>query len=271
MSAKFNRVWAENTTIQEWTDAQYKAGWAAIGDTPPTVEQFDAVLNLIERKANYVYKLGNGKYDPTRRYPTGYIGFFADDPAIPHIGNYYECYHPDGCQGKDPRDTVNRPDGWTNTDPAAPYYWLNHGKWIEQATIGAAVPIQRTTVSSQLYIKYRNDGNLHKDKFWRLAEVYPDLISGNIISIADLRAEFIRGLDDGRGVDAGRAVGTWQADEIRSHTHAIERAWSPGYEEPANIGGGNDGGNMNHSGNTAATGGSETRPRNIAMLYQLRF
>lgn len=29
-------------------------------------------------------------------------------------------------------------------------------------------------------------------------------------ALPDLRAEFIRGLDDGRGVDAGRALGSWQ-------------------------------------------------------------
>ncbi|SLM61280.1 MULTISPECIES: phage tail protein [Dickeya] len=38
----------------------------------------------------------------------------------------------------------------------------------------------------------------------KLAQIYP---SG---SLPDLRGEFIRGWDDGRGVDAGRTIGSWQ-------------------------------------------------------------
>lgn len=227
-------------------------------------------------------------YDPTKRYLAGEIVFICDDPNQPHIGNWYEAYHPDGCQGKDPRDPENRPDGWTNTDPAAPYYWLKHGKWIEQATIGAAVPIQRTTVSSQLYIKYRNDGNLHKDKFWRLAEVYPELINNDIITLADLRAEFIRGLDDGRGADAGREMGSWQKPTLTivdptytaffvmgltAQTSILSKEEYGGdvvdtslYKVIPSYIGGNAG---TYSDFGIGVGG--TRPRNIAMLYQLRF
>lgn len=37
----------------------------------------------------------------------------------------------------------------------------------------------------------------------------------------DLRGEFIRGLDSGRGIDAGRALGSWQIDMFKSHTHTF--------------------------------------------------
>jgi phage-related tail fiber protein len=42
----------------------------------------------------------------------------------------------------------------------------------------------------------------------------------NTFNLPDLRGEFLRGLDDGRGVDAGRALGSAQADANRSHTHS---------------------------------------------------
>lgn len=294
----FARKWAENSTITPWATSQYQAGWAVVGDTPPTVEQFDAVLNELDLKNQWVFQqiqavatargvtladatstvlldalneVGmSTAYNPTKRYLPGEMVFICDDPASPHAGNWYEAYHPDGCLGKDPRDPVNRPDGWTNTDPAAPYYWLKHGKWIELATIGSPVPIQCATVSSQLYIKYRNDGNLHKDKFWRLAQVYPDLISGNIITIADLRGEFIRGLDDGRGVDTGRVVGSWQNSCNRLHSHS----WYFGHA-PQNRYGSGSTGSSGPVGQTEVTttnsGDSEARPRSIALLHQLRF
>lgn len=38
-------------------------------------------------------------------------------------------------------------------------------------------------------------------------------------NIPDLRGEFIRGADDGRGVDAGRAFGSTQTHALASHTH----------------------------------------------------
>lgn len=140
-------------------------------------------------------------YSSQRRYRAGEFVYID--------GNYYECYHPDTVAGKDPRDSANRPEGWADTDGSHPYYWLKIGKWLELPPVGSPFPMQKISVPEN-YIKYRGDGSLHKDKFWRLAEVYPDLISNNVIQIADLRGEFIRGWDDGRGVDAGRLVGSHQ-------------------------------------------------------------
>ena len=47
-------------------------------------------------------------------------------------------------------------------------------------------------------------------------------------NLPDLRAEFIRGWDDGRGVDVGRVFGSAQADAVRQHYHGI------GYISPNN-------------------------------------
>jgi hypothetical protein len=48
----------------------------------------------------------------------------------------------------------------------------------------------------------------------------------------DLRGEFIRGLDSGRGVDTGRVLGTAQIDLFKSHTHdlgfQLQTAAAPG-------------------------------------------
>lgn len=38
-------------------------------------------------------------------------------------------------------------------------------------------------------------------------------------NLPDFRGEFRRGLDDGRGIDTGRALGSSQADTLKSHTH----------------------------------------------------
>ena len=38
-------------------------------------------------------------------------------------------------------------------------------------------------------------------------------------NLPDLRGEWLRGLDDGRGVDSARALGSAQGDQNKSHTH----------------------------------------------------
>ena len=38
-------------------------------------------------------------------------------------------------------------------------------------------------------------------------------------NLPDLRGEFIRGWDDGRGLDTGRAFGSYQGDQLQEHRH----------------------------------------------------
>jgi microcystin-dependent protein len=82
----------------------------------------------------------------------------------------------------------------------------------------------------------------------------------------DLRGEFIRGWDAGRGVDPGRALGSAQSDDFKSHTHPIQ-----GQVVDGSIAGGTTtpsvvAGNRFNTTIAAAVGGTETRPRNVALL-----
>ena len=85
-------------------------------------------------------------------------------------------------------------------------------------------------------------------------------------NVPDLRGEFMRGWDDARGIDASRVFGSAQADELKSHTHSYSRAAQNNRA---------DGGSSSMTGygtnTTGATGGSETRPRNIAMLACIKY
>lgn len=53
--AAFSYKWAQAGTVALLDDAQYKAGWAFIGATPPSVEQFNKVHQIADEKANYLY------------------------------------------------------------------------------------------------------------------------------------------------------------------------------------------------------------------------
>ena len=122
-------------------------------------------------------------------------------------------------------------------------------------------------------------------------------------TLPDLRGEFIRGFDDGRGVDSGRSRNSSQGGENAPHNHSASSSVSDsghthqgrgltlnnvfgsvgitlGSGQGYQVGYRNDNVNFSGANTTATTGisvstttsnqGSEARPRNIAMLYIIK-
>jgi microcystin-dependent protein len=98
-------------------------------------------------------------------------------------------------------------------------------------------------------------------------------------NLPDLRGRFVRGIDDGAGHDAGRVFGTTQADEFKAHNHTFTDFASNVQNEVLSDTGGS-GGNVSlpdagtaYATNSAMnnTGGTETRPKNIAMRYYIKY
>lgn len=87
-------------------------------------------------------------------------------------------------------------------------------------------------------------------------------------NLPDFRGEFLRGFDDGRGVDAGRTFGETQIDDFKAHTHDILHYISSD-QAGENIGGANL--PLNETSVTESTGGSETRPINETVTHFIRF
>ncbi|EEY6229818.1 phage tail protein [Escherichia coli] len=142
------------------------------------------------------------------------------------------------------------------------------------------------------------------------AEEYPELAKPYPTNkLPDLRGEFIRGWDDGRGVDAGRALLSLQDDSFEAHRHesffyagisrneiplknlpssdemltlsSTTNALSPDGIDATNSLIGNDDYNCLIEGNknnkrtatglsTSIVGAAETRPRNISFNYIVR-
>jgi len=90
-------------------------------------------------------------------------------------------------------------------------------------------------------------------------------------NLPDLRGEFIRGWDNGRGVDPGRQFGSWQEDEFKEHTHNVYTASWSNQDIVKEALGTADLRCGWRSGYIAATGGPETRPRNVAFMYITRY
>lgn len=87
--------------------------------------------------------------------------------------------------------------------------------------------------------------------------------------LQDARSEFFRNWDDGRGVDAGRELGSWQEDELREHSHSYNEAYRGSHQHGPTF----DSVYIGHTrnANTGLTGGSETRPRNIALTACIKY
>lgn len=88
-------------------------------------------------------------------------------------------------------------------------------------------------------------------------------------NIPDLRGYFVRGYDNGRNIDNGRIFGSNQTDDLKSHLH------TQSYPRPATNYLGSLGGSLSDSTattcNTGSTGGTETRPKNIALLACIKY
>lgn len=103
--------------------------------------------------------------------------------------------------------------------------------------------------------------------FSKIGTLYGAGNGSTTFNVPDLRGEFIRGWDEGRGVDSGRALGSWQGDEFKSHTHKFTRENARG----SGSAGSEDGRSSFYTSTTAATGGDETRPRNVAFAAYIKY
>ncbi|MCZ5463542.1 tail fiber protein [Escherichia coli] len=148
--------------------------------------------------------------------------------------------------------------------------------------VGVPVPWPSATLPTG-WLKC-NGAAFDKVKYPHLATAYP---SGKL---PDLRGEFIRGWDDGRGVDAGRALLSIQTGMLEKHRHIVvandgydskeewklatifRRAYTQGWGLDAADAGGTliPSPTLHTRGSIGNTGGSETRPRNIAFNYIVR-
>ena len=132
------------------------------------------------------------------------------------------------------------------------------------------------------------------------AEEYPELAKAYPTNkLPDLRGEFIRGWDDGRGIDTGRALLNWQPHTILDHAHYMELWTGDGLAagsaregvNPGILATYGDGGivktdepglkvpsslraissrSVKRYGEISENVGTETRPRNIAFNYIVR-
>lgn len=161
---------------------------------------------------------------------------------------------------------------------------------------------------------------VYQELFDAIGTTYGAGDGSTTFKLPDLRGEFIRGWDDGRGIDSSRALGSYQTDTFESHTHTASTATAGSHTHTLSTtttaagshnhafgrtgdvsyaaGGGNllitgtgttsgtstesnhvhsiNGTTSSHAGHTHSVtvnsaGSSETRPRNMALMYFIKF
>lgn len=99
-------------------------------------------------------------------------------------------------------------------------------------------------------------------------------------NLPDLRGHFLRGWDNGRGIDSGRGLGTTQTDAFQAHTHRLRMGRGGSNTDSSRANFGATSSNLTLSDDAITTtlengGGSprtasETRPRNTAAMACVR-
>ena len=98
-------------------------------------------------------------------------------------------------------------------------------------------------------------------------------------NVPDLRGEFVRGWDDSRGVDAGRSFGATQLDALQNITGTVSSdigsggtgAFAWGSSAATKSGGPTTYGTTTFDASRVARTSTETRGRNVALLYCIKY
>ncbi|SDK78399.1 Phage-related tail fibre protein [Modicisalibacter muralis] len=204
-------------------------------------------------------------YDAARTYTTGEITRGSD-------GRFYEFYDRDQAgtvKGVDPTNVANRPHVWME------WHGVRPGTVIEW----------RSTTLPEGYVE--NDGAaIGRSAYRRIYAAFGTTHGvGNgatTFNLPDDRGEFKRGLDRGRGVDAGREMGSHQVDALQNITGSIARvvanplglnptgvftAVQDGGTTDTAAGSGEATWNISFNASRVARTAAETRSRNNAVIY----
>lgn len=127
----------------------------------------------------------------------------------------------------------------------------------------------------QLWEYANSSGNIAaSDGAWVKGEFSPGNGS-TTFRVPDYRGEFMRAWNDDASIDTGRAIGSAQADLFKLHRHPILGWASSGFDPDggaAAVLADTNGTNLGNQTNTVRDeGGTETRPRNLAALFCIRY
>ena len=296
----FDMAWGENGGRFDWQPAQYRQGWATIGDVPPSVEQFNALHYLQDEKANFLYrqladvvaKAGN-QYTETAAASLlldSIQKIIRDSAASDKQAGVMKVLNV--LNSMDTLSALSAAQGKALNDAIAAINALLTGYTANSFCPSGQIGLFAMDYAPAGWLKANGAAvsrTLYANLFAAIGTRFGTGDGYSTFNLPDLRGEFPRFWDDGRGVDAGRALGTLQLDAIQRHNHYLGTSSGenlnnglPGIDDKYwQMNGGNYAPATGHIAITHDTGtdaygrvggrfAGETRPRNIALLACIR-
>jgi microcystin-dependent protein len=266
----FNRRWAQSvedqdssTVFKQPTDIRLGTGWegGVDKDAPPAGEE-NWWHNRVDSALQGVERTGLMVFHPSAIYALG-------APTVGSDGNYYESLVSSNT-GNDPTATSG-------------FWRLAGASFFSGNEAGDIKAVAHNNVPSQGWLKC-NGAVLARSSYPRLFNMIGTAWntggeSSVQFRLPDFRGEFLRGFDDGRGVDTGRTFASYQAGQIESHNHRQNAAQTAQFTPAPDTtlyynmtgGGSTDFSSGPANQFTVFTGGSETRPRNKPVNYWIKY
>lgn len=193
-------------------------------------------------------------YNPERVYHAGET-CTTRDTKTGQVSLWQWYSNVESLSGQSPLLESNRHVRWTNR--SKPFYWIPY------TGDQTGMPFYWLSTTAPEWAVMEQNIDLPIAVYWRLAQRYPHLVSGKYINTGEIRGEFLRVLDQGRGVDKDRKVGTHQTDQFAAHNHLYGAQHQNHFGmETFRFTGVHPNGHSAYT--TSTVGGNETRPRNIA-------
>ena len=228
----------------------------ARGGVAPSRIDFNGVLNMLSAFTFWQQSGGLWVYRTDLNYNAPSVVFYG--------GSLWYCVAQNG------PDTVTPGVVTPGTNEA---YWVDFFSWLSGGSGGSAGGIW-TPLGTVItyYGTVAPDGYLACDGASFSATDYPKLYAhlGNINTTPDMRGLFVRGYDPTGARDPDgttRLIGSVQQDELKAHKHDIPCLNEIAYGS-SNIPSDANGPLVMHE--TSLTGGPETRPKNIVLMYCIK-
>ncbi|HFD3111002.1 TPA: phage tail protein [Escherichia coli] len=177
--------------------ASFLRGWGIVGASEhPSLEDFNAAMYAMSQFIAYQHQMGVPEWHAEQEYHIGSI--------CTHNGESYQSLQNANIGSQPPSakwtPVLTSKNGLANLG-------LGEGSALP---VGVPVPWPSATPPTG-WLKC-NGAVFSAEEYPELAKAYPTN------KLPDLRGEFIRGWDDGRGIDAGREILSAQGDAIRNIT-----------------------------------------------------
>lgn len=170
-----------------------------------------------------------------------------------------------------PQRTAQAIAALSNSVPAGTLLWASGNAALPGTVKANGASLSRTTYAA-LWAYAQASGNLAATQGGKTKGQYGPGDGSTTFTIPDLRGEFIRAWDDGAGIDTGRTIGSSQAQAIQAHTHtSVSNGATVLNASAGGLAAGGSVGADNGQNTTGSTGGTETRPRNVAYLACIKF